>query len=136
MLLQIYPILYTIFVQTECSIFPSSSQINPIVVGGVPLGSSSSFLQSWQPTFEKYLFDTVGTLYNPPLNFSLIPLTLSNAFQMVNERRVQFIYSNPSLYSCLESEYSGKEFEFLCVQYNLIWVYFKLTQSVDVTICV
>jgi hypothetical protein len=84
-----------------------SSQINPIVVGGVPLGSSSSFVLSWKPTFEKYLFDTVGLKYDPPLNFSLIPLTLSNSFQMIDEGKVHFIYSNPSLYSCLETEYSG-----------------------------
>jgi hypothetical protein len=84
-----------------------SSDYNPIIIGGVPLGSSSSFLKLWKPTFERYLFDTVGQQYDPPLNFSLIPLTLSNAFQMVDDGNVHFIYSNPSLYSCLEYEYSG-----------------------------
>ncbi len=88
----------------KCSTFH-----NPVVIGGVPLGSSSSFLKSWKPTFERYLLDTVGQAYDPPLNFSLIPLTLSNAFEMVKGGKVHFVYSNPSLYSCLESEYSGTQ---------------------------
>ena len=78
-----------------------------VIIGGVPLGSSSDFLKLWQPTFEAYLSETVGIKYSPPLRFSLIVLTLSNAFDMVEAGKVNFVYSNPSLFSCLQSEYSG-----------------------------
>ena len=78
-----------------------------VVVGGVPLGTSENFLSLWKPTFEKYLTDTVGSNRSPPLQFSLVPVSLTSIFDAVETGKLDFVYANPSLYSCLEAEYSG-----------------------------
>jgi hypothetical protein len=89
------------------SVIHASSGIDLVNIGGVPLESSAGFLTLWRPTFETYLSETVGIKYSPPLRFSLITLTLSTAFDMVEAGNVSFVFSNPSLFSCLQAEYSG-----------------------------
>ncbi len=77
-----------------------------IFVGVMP--SSSSPLTAWKATFENYLTDIVGKKYDPPFNFSLVPLiSTTAAYEVVASGKVDFIYLNPSLYSCLESEHEG-----------------------------
>jgi hypothetical protein len=83
-----------------------------IKVAGVPIGPTNEFLLTWRPTFEQYLSDTVGKNHNPPLVFSLVSSTLSDVFDIVNAGKVHFVYSNPSLYSCLEAEFSGNRCTF------------------------
>ena len=92
------------------------TQAGTIVIGGVPYGTSSDYVLSWKPTFEEYLSIEVGTKHNPPLNFSFITLTLSSAFNKIKERALDFIYTNPSLYSCLEVEESGGRFQIYFLQ--------------------
>jgi hypothetical protein len=79
----------------------------PIIIGAVPIGSNEAFSTAWKPTFENYLTDTVGVKYNPPLNFTFVSLTTTALFDMAGSGNVDFIYSNPSVYACLESEYAG-----------------------------
>ena len=88
----------------ECSL---QSAKGAIVIGGVPLGSDDAFLTAWRPTFEQYLSNTVGRQYNPPVNFTLVALTLSTAFSSIEAGIVDFVFANPSLYSCLAERYSG-----------------------------
>ena len=80
-----------------------------ILVGGVPIESNAAFLSSWQLTFESYLTDVVGKKYSPPLQFSLVLLNLTSAFDILQASKVHFVFANPSLYSCLEAEFSGTE---------------------------
>jgi hypothetical protein len=98
---------YLLIVLGLCLKISSVSGNEHVIIGGVPLGSSSEFLRLWRPTFEAYLSEIVGIKYSPPIRFSLITLTLSTAFDMVEAGKVNFVYSNPSLFSCLEAEYSG-----------------------------
>jgi hypothetical protein len=93
------------------AIYASSDYRNRlIVVGAMPSGSSSKLLgpTAWKPTFENYLTETVGKKYDPHLVFSLFPLiSTAAAYEMVESGKVDFMFLNPSLYSCLESENEG-----------------------------
>ena len=44
------------------------------VIGGWIPGTESTFLERWKPLFADYLTDAVGNLYDPPLNFTVIPV--------------------------------------------------------------
>jgi hypothetical protein len=77
------------------------------VVGAVPTTSELEFSMAWRPTFEKYLSEEVGKRFNRPVSFSLVVLNVSYAFDAVSEGKIDFIFANPSLYSCLDAEFSG-----------------------------
>ena len=87
----------------------ASQQVEPktIVIGAVPTTSDQKFIKSWSPTFETFLNEEVGKIYVPPLSFSLVTLNMSSAFDAVSKDSVDFIFANPSLYACLDYEYSG-----------------------------
>ncbi len=41
-------------------------------IGGWMVGDESTFLKTWKPIFEQYLTTFVGTMYEPPVTFSLV----------------------------------------------------------------
>jgi hypothetical protein len=80
-----------------------------IVVGIVSTGefSGSSLDEDWGPTFSTYLTETVGRFMTPPRNFSMYLMTIPMTFKMVEEKAIDFIFTTPSVFSCLESENAG-----------------------------
>jgi hypothetical protein len=74
----------------------------------------ASFL-SWSPTFEKYLSDSVGKQYVPSLDFSLILLSPISVRPAIEAGTVHFFFASPSVFACLEVEYSGIRARFLSV---------------------
>ena len=78
-----------------------------IIVGGVPNSAEVEFLIAWRPTFERFLSEEVGRRFMQPVSFSLVVLNLSSVFDALSEGKVDFIFANPSLYSCLDPEFSG-----------------------------
>ncbi len=78
-----------------------------IVVGAVPTSAEVEFLIEWRPTFEGFLNEEVGKHFIQPVSFSLVVLNLSSAFDAISEGTIDFIFANPSLYSCLDPEFSG-----------------------------
>ena len=78
-----------------------------LVVGAVPTISEADFKTLWRPTFETFLNQEVGSTFAPPVSFSLVVLNLSSAFDAVSKNEIDFIFVNPSLYSCLDLEFSG-----------------------------
>jgi hypothetical protein len=95
------------------SIFPvaSGSYLNGsnIIVGVVSTGefSEESLQKDWGPTFEAFLTESVGRRLTPPRNFSLVLMTIPMTFAMVENKSIDFIFSTPSVFSCLETENSG-----------------------------
>ncbi len=88
--------------------FSRSAESNrTISIGAVPITSDTAFLSAWKPTFEDYLSDTVGQFFVPPARFEIVLLTLTSVFDAVKEKSIEFVFVNPSLFSCLESEFSG-----------------------------
>ena len=78
-----------------------------ILIGAVPIVTNDEFLKTWKPTFEDYLSETVGRALTPQAQFELVLFSLESIFDAVKESRIDFLFVNPSLFSCLEIEYSG-----------------------------
>jgi hypothetical protein len=85
----------------------SAFNTRKVLVGVVPVTSDADFLTTWRSTFEDYLTDTVGRELNPRARFEIVLLSLTSVFDAVNESSIDFLFVNPSLFSCLEIEYSG-----------------------------
>mmetsp|Transcript_23862 Transcript_23862/g.42288 ORF Transcript_23862/g.42288 Transcript_23862/m.42288 type:complete len:931 (-) Transcript_23862:188-2980(-) len=66
---------------------------------------SPSFYLRWPPTFQTYLTNVVGTKFTPPLNFTVEPLGFTTTFSKVENSELDFIFTNPSAFSCLDSEF-------------------------------
>lgn len=58
-------------------------------------------------TFSDYLTASVGAKFDPPIRFELKPLDFISLFTDVEEKNVDFIYTNPSAFSCIASEYGA-----------------------------
>ncbi len=78
-----------------------------LLIGVVPVTSDNDFLSTWRTTFEDYLSDTAGRDLDPNARFEIVLLTLTSVFDAVNQNSIDFLFVNPSLFSCLEIEYSG-----------------------------
>ena len=96
----------------------NSSYVNgtDIIVGVVTTGDITQKIlqEKWVPTFKVFLTGSVGKNLNPPRNFSVVLLDIPTAFQMVNQKAIDFLFSTPSFFSCVESENSGHRIFFLC----------------------
>jgi hypothetical protein len=79
----------------------------PETIGVVPVTSDAEFLKTWRSTFEDYLSDTAGREMDPEARFEIVLLSLTSVFDAVNQSSIDFLFINPSLFSCLEIEYSG-----------------------------
>ena len=53
----------------ECTSTPDKKSYT---IGGWIPGFEETFLQQWRPLFEGYLTATAGTLYDPPINFTIL----------------------------------------------------------------
>ena len=97
------------FFATACGSYLNGSNI---VVGVVSTGefSEAKLQAEWGPTFETYLTESVGRQLVPPRNFSLVLLSIQGAFELVDQKAIDFIFATPSIFSCLELENSGKPF--------------------------
>ena len=86
---------------------PSASESYVIV--GVSIGPVSNFLRDFKPTFEVYLSDQVSKILGRNISFSLTGVSLNaesdTIFDLVESRRVDFVYSAPYIMGCLESEF-------------------------------
>ncbi|GAB5364379.1 hypothetical protein AAMO2058_000965100 [Amorphochlora amoebiformis] len=74
-------------------------------IGGLAIRGPTDFHARFSPTFSTYLTETVGPQFNPPIRFESIALDFSSTFTQVEQASVDFIYTNPSAFSCLESEF-------------------------------
>ena len=97
----------------------AENNTNKIIIGAVPASGDAEFKALWSPTFEAYLNNKIGNTSTPPVSFSLVILNLSTAFNAVQKHEIDFIFINPSLYSCLDLEYSGVH---TCVKDMRSWV--------------
>ncbi len=81
-----------------------------VVVGVVSTGefSGTGLDTDWGPTFHTYLTETVGKFLNPPRNFTISMMTIPMTFKMVEQKAIDFIFTTPSVFSCLETENAGK----------------------------
>ena len=69
-------------------------------------GFDAAYLE-FNTTFNQYLSLTAGRRYDIPINFVMKPLNFTSLFSDSETSNVDFIYVNPSAYSCIESEYEA-----------------------------
>eukprot|EP00526_Cylindrotheca_closterium_P003152 CAMPEP_0113602524 /NCGR_PEP_ID=MMETSP0017_2-20120614/800_1 /TAXON_ID=2856 /ORGANISM="Cylindrotheca closterium" /LENGTH=1434 /DNA_ID=CAMNT_0000510873 /DNA_START=21 /DNA_END=4322 /DNA_ORIENTATION=- /assembly_acc=CAM_ASM_000147 len=77
------------------------------VVGVLAIRGFEAAMNDYNKTFAEYLTATAGQRFDPPISFRLQPLNFVTLFSAVEARQVDFIYVNPSAYSCIESEYEA-----------------------------
>ena len=80
----------------ECTVF---------TIGGWMAADESTFLQLWRPIFEQYLTTAVGTLYDPPVSFSLVPADFKEQqsfLKMIAEGLLDFVckFFEPTISNC------------------------------------
>ncbi len=101
--------MLTIFVATLFLLFPSSCSAESYTIVGVSIGPVATFLRDFQPTFEFYLSEQVSKAVGRNVSFSLIGVSLNaendTIFDLVESKRVDFVYSAPNMLGCLESEF-------------------------------
>ncbi len=89
--------------------FPSSCTAESYTIVGVSIGPVAAFLRDFRPTFEFYLSEQVSKAVGRNVSFSLIGVSLNaendTIFDLVESKRVDFVYSAPNMLGCLESEF-------------------------------
>ncbi|CAG9460527.1 unnamed protein product [Pedinophyceae sp. YPF-701] len=77
-------------------------------VGALATRGLTSLNAEFSPTFQDYLTSSAGQVLNA--TFELVPVTFSDSFALVEDQdpatRLDFVFTNPSLHTCLESEFS------------------------------
>jgi hypothetical protein len=61
--------------------------------------------EEFNNTFAAYLTATAGQRFDPPIEFQLKPLDYLTVFSDAENGLVDFIYANPSAFSCIETEF-------------------------------
>ncbi len=77
------------------------------IVGVLAIRGFDDAFAEFNATFNEYLTETAGKRFDPPIRFEMKPLNFTEIFSDVESRAVDFIYFNPSAYSCIESEYEA-----------------------------
>lgn len=77
-------------------------------VGVLAIRGFEAAYNEFNKTFTDYLTVTAGQRFDPPIEFEIKPLNFYLLFSDVEDSIVDFIYVNPSAYSCIESEYTAR----------------------------
>lgn len=76
-------------------------------VGVLAIRGFPAAYKEFNSTFSDYLTATAGARFNPPIRFELKPLNFNLLFTDTEASEVDFIYVNPSAYSCIESQFGA-----------------------------
>jgi hypothetical protein len=61
-------------------------------------------LEEYSTLFNDYLTKTAGRRFDPPLEFEMVPLTFDAIMDTASRKSIDFVFANPSIYSCLGIE--------------------------------
>ena len=81
---------------------------NVYTVGVLAIRGFEAAFKEFNKTFDEYLTATAGARFDPPIRFQMKPLNFLTLFSDAADAQVDFIYVNPSAYSCIESEYDAR----------------------------
>mmetsp|Transcript_26441 Transcript_26441/g.44151 ORF Transcript_26441/g.44151 Transcript_26441/m.44151 type:complete len:1556 (-) Transcript_26441:105-4772(-) len=83
-------------------------------IGVLAIRGATAAYNEFNKTFSDYMTATAGQRFDRPLSFTMVPLNFLSLFSDVKlavdtagEQGVDFIYVNPSAFSCIESEYGA-----------------------------
>ncbi|GAB5363215.1 hypothetical protein AAMO2058_000864500 [Amorphochlora amoebiformis] len=74
-------------------------------IGGLAIRGGKEFIEHFKPTFVDFLTERVSPLFSHPITFEIIPYNFSSIYTAVENKEVDFIFINPSIFSCMETEY-------------------------------
>ena len=77
-------------------------------VGVLAIRGPDAAYSEFNSTFASYLTATAGRRFDPPISFEMKALNFLTVFSDAEESLVDFIYVNPSAFSCIESEYGAR----------------------------
>ncbi|CAB9513725.1 activated protein kinase catalytic subunit alpha-1 [Seminavis robusta] len=86
---------------------PARHQKRVYKVGVLAIRGFEAAYNEFNTTFQDYLTATAGQRFDPPLEFELVPLNFKLLFTDTEQGLVDFIYVNPSAFSCIESEFTA-----------------------------
>lgn len=66
-------------------------------------GLEAAFAET-NATFGTYLSQTAGQRFDPPIQFRVKPLYFDEIFKAIDADELDFLYSNPGVYSCIGTE--------------------------------
>jgi len=76
-------------------------------IGGLAINGKEALERQMGRTFRDYMTREVGPLFNPPLTFDMISLDFVTTYSLVESAEIDFVYTNPSIYSCIEWQYGS-----------------------------
>jgi len=76
-------------------------------VGVLAIRGFEAAYNEFNQTFGDYLTATAGQRFDPPVKFELKPLDFMSLFTDTAGGLVDFVYANPSAFSCIESEFTA-----------------------------
>jgi hypothetical protein len=77
-------------------------------VGVLAIRGFEDAIAEFNKTFAEYLTATAGQRFDTPIRFEMRPMDFLSLFTDTASSLVDFIYVNPSAFSCIESEYEAK----------------------------
>lgn len=60
--------------------------------------------QLYNTTFAQYLTATAGRKFDPPIQFDMFPVTLTEAMDLSKEEKIDFTYASSAVSSCMALE--------------------------------
>ncbi|EKX52929.1 hypothetical protein GUITHDRAFT_51158, partial [Guillardia theta CCMP2712] len=76
-------------------------------VGVLAINGFADANAKYKLMFEEYLNRKLRDVFHPKINFTMVPLDFTTLYTWVETKIVDFIYVNPSAYSCIESQYGA-----------------------------
>lgn len=73
-------------------------------VGVLAIRGIDQAYADFNQTFATYLTETAGKQFDPPINFEIVPSLPGLAPDTFRKDVVDFVFVNPSIFSCIESE--------------------------------
>mmetsp|Transcript_24363 Transcript_24363/g.54895 ORF Transcript_24363/g.54895 Transcript_24363/m.54895 type:complete len:1195 (-) Transcript_24363:108-3692(-) len=86
---------------------PSSVTQTSYTVGVLAIRGFPAAYQEFNLTFGEYLNRKLRDVFHPKINFTMVPLDFTTLYTWVESKKVDFVYVNPSAYSCIESQYGA-----------------------------
>jgi ABC-type phosphate/phosphonate transport system substrate-binding protein len=87
--------------------FDPSRHKETYTVGVLAIRGLEEAYTEFNKTFSEYLTATAGQRFDPPIRFEMRALDFVALFNDTSAGLVDFIYVNPSAFSCIESEYEA-----------------------------
>ncbi|CAB9509964.1 activated protein kinase catalytic subunit alpha-1 [Seminavis robusta] len=96
-------------------------------VGVLAIRGEAQAYASFNTTFGDYLTSTAGSQLSG-VSFEMVPLNFVQTYSLVENQQVDFIYLNPSAFSCMESEHGAQSLLSIITRHKVAEKTYDLTR--------